>query len=66
MQRYRKRVPLPQLQKSLRTHHASARQELVELINEILGVGMWERGRPGGSGWRMVWRILDVLIFQCP
>ncbi|CAK8998739.1 Conserved oligomeric Golgi complex subunit 2 (COG complex subunit 2) (Component of oligomeric Golgi complex 2) [Durusdinium trenchii] len=45
VQRYRKRVPLPQLQKSLRTHHASARQELVELINEILGVGMWERGR---------------------
>ncbi|CAK9060868.1 unnamed protein product [Durusdinium trenchii] len=34
VQRYRKRVPLPQLQKSLRTHHASARQELVELINE--------------------------------
>lgn len=34
VQRYRKRVPLPQLQKSLRGHHAATRQELVELINE--------------------------------
>ncbi|CAK0814746.1 unnamed protein product [Prorocentrum cordatum] len=34
VQRYRKRVPLPQLQKGLRAHHAATRQELVELINE--------------------------------
>eukprot|EP00933_Yihiella_yeosuensis_P035548 TRINITY_DN29122_c0_g1_i1.p1 TRINITY_DN29122_c0_g1~~TRINITY_DN29122_c0_g1_i1.p1 ORF type:complete len:769 (-),score=185.93 TRINITY_DN29122_c0_g1_i1:141-2447(-) len=34
VQRYRKRIPLPQLQKSLRAHHAATRQELVELINE--------------------------------
>lgn len=34
VQRYRKRVPLPQLQKLLRTHHGNTRQELVELINE--------------------------------
>eukprot|EP00929_Paragymnodinium_shiwhaense_P064861 TRINITY_DN32567_c0_g1_i1.p1 TRINITY_DN32567_c0_g1~~TRINITY_DN32567_c0_g1_i1.p1 ORF type:complete len:847 (+),score=217.47 TRINITY_DN32567_c0_g1_i1:168-2543(+) len=34
VQRYRKRLPLPQLQKSLRAHYAATRQELVELINE--------------------------------
>ena len=34
VQRYRKRVPLPHLQKLLRAHHAATRQELVELINE--------------------------------
>ncbi|CAE8601806.1 unnamed protein product, partial [Polarella glacialis] len=34
VQRYRKRIPLPQLQKSLQAHHAATRQELVELINE--------------------------------
>lgn len=34
VQHYRRLVPLPQLQRSLRAHHASARQELVELINE--------------------------------
>lgn len=34
VQRYRKRLPLPQLQKSLRAHHSATRQELVELINE--------------------------------
>ncbi len=31
VQRYRKRVPLPHLQKLLRAHHAATRQELVEL-----------------------------------
>lgn len=34
VQRYRKRVPLPQLQKGLKAHHAATHQELVELINE--------------------------------
>eukprot|EP00406_Dinophysis_acuminata_P006390 CAMPEP_0179232170 /NCGR_PEP_ID=MMETSP0797-20121207/11722_1 /TAXON_ID=47934 /ORGANISM="Dinophysis acuminata, Strain DAEP01" /LENGTH=813 /DNA_ID=CAMNT_0020939283 /DNA_START=1 /DNA_END=2442 /DNA_ORIENTATION=- len=34
VQRYRKRVPLPQLQKGLQAHHTATRQELVELINE--------------------------------
>lgn len=34
VQHYRKLVPLPQLQRSLRAQHAAARQELVELINE--------------------------------
>lgn len=34
VQRYRRRLPLPQLQQSLRAHHAGMRQELVELINE--------------------------------
>jgi len=34
VQRYRKRIPLPHLQKSLRAHHATTRQELIELINE--------------------------------
>eukprot|EP00928_Gymnodinium_smaydae_P047677 TRINITY_DN31830_c0_g1_i1.p1 TRINITY_DN31830_c0_g1~~TRINITY_DN31830_c0_g1_i1.p1 ORF type:complete len:845 (+),score=198.11 TRINITY_DN31830_c0_g1_i1:68-2602(+) len=32
--RYRKRVPLPTLQKSLKGRYAASRQELVELINE--------------------------------
>lgn len=32
VQRYRKRIPLPQLQKCLLAHHAATRQELVELI----------------------------------
>ncbi|CAJ1348535.1 unnamed protein product, partial [Effrenium voratum] len=34
VQRYRKRIPLPHLQKILRGHHAATRQELIELINE--------------------------------
>mmetsp|Transcript_95616 Transcript_95616/g.209106 ORF Transcript_95616/g.209106 Transcript_95616/m.209106 type:complete len:793 (-) Transcript_95616:28-2406(-) len=34
VQHYRKLVPLPQLQKSLRHQQASARQDLIELINE--------------------------------
>eukprot|EP00927_Polykrikos_kofoidii_P043495 TRINITY_DN37563_c2_g2_i1.p1 TRINITY_DN37563_c2_g2~~TRINITY_DN37563_c2_g2_i1.p1 ORF type:complete len:897 (-),score=192.13 TRINITY_DN37563_c2_g2_i1:72-2660(-) len=34
VQRYRRRVPLPQLQKSLRAHYAATRQEVVELIND--------------------------------
>mmetsp|Transcript_52684 Transcript_52684/g.125873 ORF Transcript_52684/g.125873 Transcript_52684/m.125873 type:complete len:797 (-) Transcript_52684:36-2426(-) len=34
VQRYRKRLPLTQLQKVLQAHHKSKRQELVELINE--------------------------------
>eukprot|EP00930_Biecheleria_cincta_P080537 TRINITY_DN6886_c0_g1_i3.p1 TRINITY_DN6886_c0_g1~~TRINITY_DN6886_c0_g1_i3.p1 ORF type:complete len:703 (+),score=193.70 TRINITY_DN6886_c0_g1_i3:141-2249(+) len=34
VQKYRLTIPLPQLQKSLHAHHATTRQELVELINE--------------------------------
>eukprot|EP00971_Amphidinium_carterae_P119603 2369471-Amphidinium_carterae.1 len=34
VQRYRKRLPLTQLQKVLQTHHKARRQELVELIND--------------------------------
>mmetsp|Transcript_43172 Transcript_43172/g.94124 ORF Transcript_43172/g.94124 Transcript_43172/m.94124 type:complete len:810 (-) Transcript_43172:148-2577(-) len=34
LQRYRKRVPLPQLRKCLQAHHEATHQELVELINE--------------------------------
>lgn len=34
VQHYRKLVPLPQLQRSLRNQHQAARHELVELINE--------------------------------
>lgn len=34
IQRYRKRLPLSQLQKGLRAHHTATRQELIELINE--------------------------------
>jgi hypothetical protein len=33
VQRYRKRLPLKELQKCLKSQHAATRQELVELIN---------------------------------
>jgi len=34
VQRFRRRLPLNQLQKALQSHHGATRQELVELINE--------------------------------
>lgn len=37
VQRYRKRLPLSQLQKGLRSHQASTKQELIDLINEKYG-----------------------------
>ena len=45
VQRYRKRVPLPQLQKLLRTHHGNTRQELVELNLGISTIGFWATQR---------------------